>query len=171
MKLASGVFALAAALVALAPCAIASAEAPAHVLTLIHPTDATFHTIPNAASCNTMMSLRGDMSKEASTFTSKMTPGCVAPWHWHNSTEEIIIIQGTAKMQMNSSTEKPITLPVGAYSQLPMQHLHRFKCLPGPACIIIVVADRAFDIHWVDKNRKEISFEEALKMEKASAPW
>lgn len=137
-------------------------------LTYRHPLDAPFKAVPNAATCNTMAPLRGDMSKGASTFTSKMTPGCVAPWHWHSPTEEIVILQGTARMQMNNENTPPVTLPTGAYSQLPKQHLHRFRCLQGPDCVILVIADAAFDIHWVDKNRKEITFDEALKLETSS---
>lgn len=149
--------------------AIAQEAAPA--LTIVHPSDAHFQAVPNVAPCNTMMSLRGNLAKEASTFITKMTPGCVAPWHWHSATEEIIVLQGTAKMQMNSIKEMPMVLPTGAYSQLTRLHLHRFKCEKGPDCIMIVVADRAFDLHWVDKNRKEISFDEALKIEKAGPAW
>jgi quercetin dioxygenase-like cupin family protein len=141
------------------------------VLTILKPLDAAFKAVPNAASCNTMLSLRGDMSKEASTFTSRMTPGCVAPWHWHKSTEEIVMQQGTARMQMEDSTQAPVTLRTGSYSQLPRDHLHRFKCLKGPDCVILVIADRAFDIHWVDKKRNEITFDEALALEKKSPAW
>jgi quercetin dioxygenase-like cupin family protein len=149
----------------------ASAQMSDKPLTIIHPMDAKFRPVPNAATCNTMASLRGNLSKEASTFTSRMTPGCVAPWHWHSSTEEVVMLQGTARMQMENSTAKPMMLPTGSYSQLPREHLHRFKCLPGKDCVILVITDRAFDIHWVDKSRKEIPFEQALKLEKASPAW
>jgi mannose-6-phosphate isomerase-like protein (cupin superfamily) len=153
------------ALIAAAP---AAHHATSDALTYRHPMDAPFKAIPNAATCNTMAPLRGDMSKGPATFTSRMTPGCVAPWHWHSPTEEIVILQGTARMQMDDDSTTAITLPVGAYSQLPRNHLHRFRCLQGADCVILVIADAAFDIHWVDKNRKEISFEEALKREAAS---
>jgi quercetin dioxygenase-like cupin family protein len=149
----------------------ASAQMNDKPLTILHPMDAKFRPVPNAATCNTMASLRGDLSKEAATFTSRMTPGCVAPWHWHSSTEEVVMLQGTARMQMESPTSKPMTLPPGSYSQLPREHLHRFKCLPGKDCVILVITDRAFDIHWVDKSRKEISFDQALKLEKTSPAW
>jgi quercetin dioxygenase-like cupin family protein len=81
------------------------------------------------------------------------------------------MLQGTARMQMESPTSKPMTLPPGSYSQLPREHLHRFKCLPGKDCVILVITDRAFDIHWVDTSRKEISFDQALKLEKTSPAW
>lgn len=163
--------ALAASLLLASSPARAQDRASAHALTILKPLDAEFKAVPNAASCNTMMSLRGDLSKEASTFTSRMTPGCVAPWHWHSSTEEIVMQQGTARMQMDDASTAPITLETGAYAQLPREHLHRFKCMEGPDCVILVVADRAFDIHWVDKDRKEISFGEALKLEQQSPAW
>jgi mannose-6-phosphate isomerase-like protein (cupin superfamily) len=151
----------------LASAAPAGQHGMSEALTYRHPMDAPFKAIPNAATCNTMAPLRGDMSKGPATFTSRMTPGCVAPWHWHSPTEEVVMLQGTARMQMDDDSTTPITLPTGAYSQLPRQHLHRFRCLQGPDCVILVIADGAFDIHWVDKSRKEISFEQATKLEAA----
>jgi len=148
------------AMPAMAPAEGAAAEAKA--LILLKPDDAEFKPVPGAAPCNTMANLRGDLSKGPATFTSKLTPGCIAPWHWHTPTEEVIVLKGTAVMQMKG--EAAITLPTGSYSQLPSKHWHRFRCTKDGDCIVLVIADGLFDIHFVDKNGKEISAEKAQRL-------
>jgi quercetin dioxygenase-like cupin family protein len=133
-----------------------------HALTLLKPDQADFKAVPGAAKCNKMASLRGDLAKGPSTFTTLMTAGCIAPWHWHTPTEEIVILKGEAVMQMKG--EVPITLPTGAYSQLPPKHLHRFRCTKGSDCVVLVIADAAFDIHWVNSTGAEIPVDEAIKV-------
>jgi quercetin dioxygenase-like cupin family protein len=147
------------------------AVSPPHALTLAKPEDAKFKPVPGAAPCNTMMSLRGDLAKEAATFITKMTAGCIAPWHWHTPTEEIILLKGETVSQMKG--EGPITLRAGSYSQLKGKHPHRFRCTAASECITIVVADGPFDIHWVDTAGKEIPFAEASKRAEAegTAGW
>ena len=133
-----------------------------HAVTLLKPDQADFQPVPGAAKCNKMASLRGDLAKGPSTFTTLLTPGCIAPWHWHTPTEEIVILKGEAVMQMKG--EAPVTLRTGAYSQLPPKHLHRFRCTQAGECVVLVIADAAFDIHWVDSKGKEIPVDEAMKL-------
>ena len=142
-----------------------------HALTQQRPEDANFKPVPGAAPCNTMMSLRGDLGKEAATFMTKLTAGCIAPWHWHTPTEEIVILKGETIAQMKG--EAPQRLPTGAYSQLTAKHPHRFRCTEASECIVLVIADGPFDIHWIDDKGKEIPFEEASKRAAAegTAGW
>lgn len=148
-----------------------AAMGASHALTLTNPEEAQFKPVPGAAPCNTMMSLRGDLSKEAATFMTKMTAGCIAPWHWHTPTEEIVLLKGETVSQMKG--EAPMTLKAGAYSQLAGKHPHRFRCTAASECIMIVIADGPFDIHWIDPGGKEIPFEEASRRAEAegTAGW
>jgi quercetin dioxygenase-like cupin family protein len=134
----------------------------ARPLTLLQPDKADFKAVPGAAKCNKMANLRGDLATGPSTFLTQLTAGCVAPWHWHTATEEIVVLKGEAVMQMKG--DAPVTLPAGAYSQLPPKHLHRFRCTKAGECVVLVIADAAFDIHWVNAGGAEISLEEAMKL-------
>ena len=141
---------------------VAQGAEPARPLTLLQPDKADFKAVPGAAECNKMANLRGDLATGPSTFLTQLTAGCVAPWHWHTATEEIVVLKGEAVMQMKG--DAPVTLPTGAYAQLSPKHLHRFRCTKAGECVVLVIADAAFDIHWVNAGGAEISLAEALKL-------
>ena len=125
------------------------------------PSGADFQASPGVPECTSFAGLRGDISKGPGTLMVRMRPGCVVPFHWHTPSEEIVILQGAPLAQMLS--ERPVMLKVGSYSQLPGKHVHRFRCTSKVDCVLFLVADAAFDIHFVDDSGKEISTEEALK--------
>jgi hypothetical protein len=54
-------------------------------------------------------------------------------------------------------------MQIGAYSGLPTHHNHRFRCSMKGECIVFVVADAAFDIHYVDEHGAALETEQALK--------
>jgi quercetin dioxygenase-like cupin family protein len=121
---------------------------------------AKFISVPGVPACTTLAPLRGDMGKSASTLMVRMTPGCMVPFHWHTPSEEIVVLQGSPLAQMLG--QRPYFLKVGSYSQLPTHHVHRFRCASKADCLMFLVADGAFDIHFVDEQGKEISTEAAL---------
>jgi quercetin dioxygenase-like cupin family protein len=138
-----------------------AATSDSHPAVMIdQPEKAQFQSVPGVPACNTMVGTRGDPSKEPATFLVKMTSGCVVPWHWHRATEEVILLKGTAVAQMKA--EKPIVLKAASYSQLPVKHVHRFRCSSKEACYVFVVADAPFDINYVDATGKEITPAEAI---------
>ena len=57
-----------------------------------------------------------------------------------------------------------IVLGAGGYAKMPSRHVHEFVCTA--ACSGFVVSDGAFDIHYSDKNGKEIAPEVALAVKK-----
>jgi quercetin dioxygenase-like cupin family protein len=122
--------------------------------------EAKFMPVPGVPECTTLAPLHGDMSKGPATLMVRMTAGCMVPFHWHTPSEEMIVMQGTALSQMRG--ERPIALKAGAYTQLPSPHIHRFRCTSKVDCLFFLVADAAFDIHFVDEAGKEISTEAAL---------
>jgi quercetin dioxygenase-like cupin family protein len=122
---------------------------------------AKFISVPGVPGCTTLAPLRGDMGKTASTLMVRMKAGCMVPFHWHTPSEEMVVLQGSPLAQMFG--KRPYTLKVGSYSQLPTHHVHRFKCTSKVDCLLFLVADGPFDIHFVDEQGKEISTEAALE--------
>lgn len=127
---------------------------------LQRPSAAAFIAVPGVPACTTLAPLHGDMSKGPATLMVRMTAGCMVPYHWHIPSEEMIVLQGAPLSQMRG--ERPVLLKVGSYSQLPSLHVHRFRCTSKVDCLFFLVADAAFDIHFVDEAGKEISTEAAL---------
>lgn len=70
-----------------------------------------------------------------------------------------MIVSGAAKVGMKDG--KPVTAHSGDYLLMPEKNVHQFTCVA--ACTFFIVPSGAFDIHYVDKDGKEISPDEALK--------
>src|SRR5579872_297942 len=51
-------------------------------------------------SCTNLAVESGDPSKGPSVIVFKATPGCVIPWHMHTPTEHVMIVSGSAKVEM-----------------------------------------------------------------------
>ncbi len=130
----------------------------AEVLTILDPTKADFIKMEGTSFSN--LSLRGDISKEAGTFLSHTAPGGVAPWHWHTPIEEFAVLTGDVVVQVQGSD--PVALSPGGYSQVPAGATHRFRCVSEEACILFTVGAGAYDLHWVDEERNELTSEEAF---------
>jgi quercetin dioxygenase-like cupin family protein len=126
------------------------------------PEDAPYAATPLTAPCNTLYGTRGDPSKQAATFLTRMTTGCIVSWHWHHATEEVVILKGTAVAQMKGG--KPVTLKPASYSQLPAMHTHRFRCASKETCYIFVVGDGPFDINYVTEDGKPMTTAESLAL-------
>src|SRR6266496_2809895 len=124
-----------------------------------------FVNFPSLPTCLTASVQNGDPSKGPSVILGKAAPGCVIPWHWHTANEQLMMISGTAKVEMKDGA--PANLHAGDYLSLPNKNAHQFTC--AASCTLFISSDKAFDIHYVDKDGKEISADEALKA-KAKAP-
>jgi anti-sigma factor ChrR (cupin superfamily) len=90
----------------------------------------------------------------------RMTRGCVVPLHWHTATEELMVVNGTGKMDMPGMQAQ--SLSKGGYVQLPGRHQHQFTCQSGE-CVMFDNVHGAFDIHYVDKSGAEIPVAQALQ--------
>lgn len=118
-----------------------------------------FVNIPPLPTCTTASVVNGDPTKGPSIILAKATTGCVIPWHWHTPNEHVMIVSGSASLQMKDA--KPVSLQAGAFALMPSHHTHQFKCLR--TCALYIYSDTAFDIHYVDKQGNEISPADATK--------
>jgi len=108
--------------------------------------------MPGLPSCIAMAVESGDPSKGPSVIVFKGTAGCLIPWHMHTPTEHVMIVSGSAKVEMKGGGSA--ILGPGGYAMMPSKHVHQFTC--ASACSAFINSDRAFDIHYVDANGKEI---------------
>src|SRR5205823_8443333 len=112
--------------------------------------------------CITMAVESGDPSKGPSVIVFKGTAGCLIPWHWHTPTEHVMVVSGSAKVEMKGGSSG--ILGPGGYAMMPGKHVHQFTCTT--ACSAFVHSDGAFDIHYVDASGKEIPPDTALMTKK-----
>jgi quercetin dioxygenase-like cupin family protein len=119
-----------------------------------------FAPLPGLPACATLAVESGDPSKGPSVILLKGPTGCAIPWHWHTPAEQVMIVSGSAKVEMRDNGQTS-TLGPGGYAMMPSKHVHQFTCTS--ACAAFVISDAAFDIHYVDAKGGEISPETALK--------
>lgn len=119
-----------------------------------------FGPITGLPTCAQIAIESGDPTQGAFVALAKTKTGCTVPWHWHTGSEQLMIVDGAARVQMKD-TGKPIALRAGGFAMMPGHHVHEFQCTQ--ACTFFLVSDQKFDIHYVDPQGKEIPPEEALK--------
>jgi quercetin dioxygenase-like cupin family protein len=122
-----------------------------------------FEPMPGLPKCVTPAVESGDPSKGASVILFKATAGCSIPWHWHTPTEHVMIVSGSAKVEMKDGGKTAVLGP-GGYAMLPSKHVHQFTCTS--ACAAFVSSNAAFDIHYVDASGAEIPPDAALTKKK-----
>ena len=123
-----------------------------------------FGNLPMLPTCMTIASQHGDPFKEPAAIAAKFTSGCVVPWHWHTAGENIILLSGKGKIEMKDGKSHAVS--AGDYLYLPPKQAHQFTCTL--ACKMYDLPDGAFDIHYVDKDGKEIALEQALASKASS---
>jgi quercetin dioxygenase-like cupin family protein len=111
-------------------------------------------------SCALGSVVNGDPGKGPAIIFAKTSTGCAVPWHWHTPSENLMIVKGVARLEMQSG-RAPIMLRAGGYARMPAKHIHRFRCTSS--CEFYVYSDGAFDIHYVDGKGRDITPDEALK--------
>ncbi|HYK41948.1 MAG TPA: cupin domain-containing protein [Thermoanaerobaculia bacterium] len=121
-----------------------------------------FTAFPGMPSCTPGAVKAGDPSKGASIILARAETGCTVPWHWHSPNEHLMMVKGTARLDMKN--EKSSMLRAGGFAMLPAKHAHQFVCTSS--CLFYVYSDAAFDIHYVNDQGSEISPDEALKLSK-----
>ena len=87
----------------------------------------TFAPMPGLPACMTAAVQSGDPSKGPSVILGKGSAGCLIPWHWHTPTEHVMIVSGSAKVEMKESGKTEVLGP-GGYAMMPSKHVHQFTC-------------------------------------------
>jgi quercetin dioxygenase-like cupin family protein len=119
-----------------------------------------FGPIAGVPTCVQIAIESGDPAQGAFVVLVKAKTGCAVPWHWHTATEQLMLVEGTARIQMKDM-DKPVALRAGGFAIMPSRHVHEFRCTQ--TCTFFIHSDQKFDIHYVDPQGKEISPEQALK--------
>jgi quercetin dioxygenase-like cupin family protein len=140
-----------------------SLAANAQDATLKNISELKFGPVPNAPKCFTMAPVEGDPGKGPSTFILRGTAGCDAPMHYHTPTEKVVLVSGTAYLQMKGDAKASL-MRTGGYAVAPSKHPHHMTCTA--ACQLYLFSDGPFDVHWVNADGKEISLAEAEKSSK-----
>ena len=122
---------------------------------------ADFHQAPIMPQCFAGALQRINRSTGSAVFLVRVVgnSGCTVPSHWHSSGEQITVVSGTVKVGMQDG--KSFELKEGGFAYIPSKHVHVFSC-SGP-CAHFVQSDGPYDIHYVNKEGKEITLAEALK--------
>src|SRR3954470_18406266 len=89
----------------------------------------------------------GDPAQGTFVALAKAKTGCTVPWHWHTGSEQLMIVEGTARVQMKDMA-RPVALHAGGFTMMPARHVHEFHCTQ--ACTFFFYSDQKFDIHYVD---------------------
>ena len=143
--------------------AVASAQDKASVVPIAKT---KFTSLDGLPKCLTLSAQHGDPTKGAAAILIKMSTGCKVPWHWHTAAESLLFVSGKGKLEMRDAAAS--NLGPGDYVYLPGKHQHEFTCLAS--CTFFDVIEAAFDIHYVDKDGKEIPAADALKAPAKAAP-
>lgn len=124
-----------------------------------------FGPVPGLPTCAAGSVQTGDPAKGSFIILAKLATGCSIPWHWHTAGEDLMIVSGTARIEMKDGPSQ--TLRAGGFALLPAQHVHQFLC--KNKCTFFFYSDGAFDIHYVDAQGTELSPDAALKAVKEKA--
>jgi quercetin dioxygenase-like cupin family protein len=125
----------------------------------VNPDDARVVSVPGAPECATFAVEHGNPKADSSVMQLlKLTRGCTVPMHWHSGNEQLMLISGTAQVEMQG--EQSHTLKAGSYVFMPAHHFHQLSCPTD--CTFHRAVDVPIDIHYVDSAGNEIPAEKAL---------
>ena len=136
----------------------AMAQQSAQQPQFVNADEARFLSAPGAPECYSFALEHGDPKAGNSVMLVKLASGCTMPMHWHSANEQLMLVTGTAQVEMQG--EQPHTLKAGGYYFMPAHHLHQLSCASG--CSFHRVMDGPVDIHYVDAAGNEIPADRAL---------
>jgi quercetin dioxygenase-like cupin family protein len=119
-----------------------------------------FAPVAGLPTCVQIAVENGDPAQGAFVALAKAKTGCTVPLHWHSGNEQLMIVEGSARVHMKDMAQ-PVALRAGGFAMMPARHVHEFQCTH--ACTFFIHSDQKFDIHYVDPQGKEIPPEQALK--------
>ena len=93
----------------------------------------------------------GNFATGPSTLILKTPPKCVVPWHYHSSTEQLIIVRGSVLAEMEGMA--PAVLGPGGFAMMPSQMKHEFSCGSKSECVMVASFDGPTHTIWIQTNR------------------
>jgi quercetin dioxygenase-like cupin family protein len=94
----------------------------------------------------------GDLAKGPSTIILKAPPNCLVPWHYHTAEEQLTVVEGNLRTEMEGMPA--LSLGPAGFAMMPSKAKHQFSCRSKTACVMFVAFDRPYDIFWVkDKHQ------------------
>ena len=145
---------------ALFACFIFIATASAQDMSYKPAATTKFGPHPALPACGSIAVQDGNPASGPSTIALRAKPGCVFAWHWHTPNERLIVVRGTARVEMKDG--KPVILHPGDFIFLPAKHVHQASPR-SPPVELFDMSDAPFDMHYVDAAGKEITPAEAFK--------
>jgi quercetin dioxygenase-like cupin family protein len=95
----------------------------------------------------------GDPAKGPSTIILKAPPNCLVPWHYHTAEEQLIVVEGNVRTEMDGMPQR--ALGPGGFAAMPSKAKHQFSCQSKTACVMFVTFDRTYDIFWLKDNKRK----------------
>ncbi len=133
-------------------------SAESHAGVIRNSTELQLNAMPALPTCAPMAVESGDPGTGPSVIYAKIASGCAFPWHWHTPTEQLMMVTGEARLQMQGGA--PQDLRAGGFALLPAHHVHEMRCTSD--CTLYISSDAAFDIHYVDAQGNELAPDTAL---------
>jgi quercetin dioxygenase-like cupin family protein len=96
--------------------------------------------------CLSSAVMRGDPGAGASTMILKGPSGCLVRWHYHTAREELMIVTGQVRTEMEGMA--PAMLGPGGYASMASKQPHQFTCSGQAECVMFVTFDGVYDITW-----------------------
>ncbi len=94
---------------------------------------------------------RGDPETGPSTMILKAPSGCLVPWHYHTASEELMVVSGSVRTEMEGASAT--MLGPGGYATMGSKQKHQFTCVERAECVMFVTFDGVYDIQWVKEGK------------------
>jgi quercetin dioxygenase-like cupin family protein len=89
----------------------------------------------------------GNPDTGPSSIILKSPANCLVPWHYHTAAEQLIVVEGNMKTEMDGMAAH--NLGPGGFAEMPSKVKHQFACRSSAGCVMFVNFDRKYDIFWV----------------------
>lgn len=120
--------------------------------------DADFRPAPDALPPGAEIAvLRGDPMRGPYAIHLYLPDGYSVAPHWHSDREEVVVLQGI--LYLSEPDLAPMPLGEGAFASVPARTPHRARCQGKGGCVVTILRNSAFDIHYVnpaDDPRREL---------------
>ena len=87
--------------------------------------------------------LHGNPAEANADILFRMQPGTIAPEHWHNSAERMVLISG--ELHVTYEGEDTQIMKAGTYAYGPSQKPHVAECAGNEPCVLFIAFEKPVD--------------------------